>query len=308
MRFVCAVRDDLSDTSAMLSSPLHTPLAVPESAQWVAFRLSESDAHAILSKEIFERWFGPADAKAARVEPTERVHVPFWRIDVSVDGSHVGFTNVTVGREGAGFRVPIPYAGKNSKEGIVMVSARRAFPHKPTLPAIFGGESTAFDVKLHEMSATAQDSRTAIDADVSEAQATEEASRLLLNAAEPQRALLSNYKPTIRSATFVYYPIYFTPYRYVGEAAPEANDSYFVAISGHDGKVLASHHPSKFRSAAAKVRRLLSFDWASREEEPSPLSERARRSEPPKSETTPSQAPKTPEKQEDPPRFRIKLD
>lgn len=287
----------------MFLGPLAQPLDVPADAGLVPFRVPAAEAHTTLEREVFERWLGPADARASRLGQTHTCFVPFWRVDLSIDGRHFGLSSLSVGREGSGFRVPIPIAGNNSRDGVVMVSARRAFPHKPVLPAIFGGDSSAFEVSLHEMvsARTSAESAVRIDADVRESQATDDATRLLMRAAEPQRALVSSYKPTLRSVQFLYYPVHFTTYVYAGESAPEPTESFFVAVSGFDGKVIASHHPSRLRAAAAKFRRLLSFDWGANHDDPSPLSERSLAAREPRDATA------TPEEPGDS-KFRIKID
>ena len=126
-------------------------------------------------------------------------------------------------------------------------------------------DKSPIEIGTHELEplATARldmDLDERVDADVDRAGAEREAKQFLLRAVSPSNALYQNYEPTVRSAHFVLYPIYFSRYRYQGEAQRHAGEGYFVAMSGNSGKVIASQHPSGLRAAAARFRRLLSFD------------------------------------------------
>ncbi|MFO0611214.1 MAG: hypothetical protein U0414_01405 [Polyangiaceae bacterium] len=228
--------------------------------------VSRTEAEATTRAEIFDRTLRPADIATAAVEPTRLLLVPLWRVDVSVDGHHISLGNMSVGSGGT--RIPLPTGGARHKEAVLIVRARSTFPLETEMPAflngLFSGKSPIeFGVHDIEPLSTARfdmDLDERVDADVTREAAEREAQNIVVRAVAPSNALYSKYEPTVRSSHFVLYPVYFTRYRYTGEAQRSSGETYFVAVSGHNGKVFASHHPSNLRAAAARFRRLLSFD------------------------------------------------
>lgn len=228
--------------------------------------VERADAEKTTRATIFDRTLRPADIATADIEPTRLLLVPLWRIDVSVDGHHISFGNLTVGTGGA--RIPLPTGGARHKEAVLLVRARSTFPLETTMPALLNGffsGNSPIEFAIHDVQplTTARfdmDLDERVDADVTREQAERDAKQIVVRAVAPSNALYSKYEPTVRSSHFVLYPVYFTRYRYTGEAQRSTGETYFVAVSGHNGKVFASHHPSGLRAAAARFRRLLSFD------------------------------------------------
>ena len=87
-----------------------------------------------------------------------------------------------------------------------------------------------------------------------------DSAELLLREVSPTHAMYETYEPRIELETFCLYPLYYARYTYSGEARRHPSEQLFVAVSGKTGEVVAASYPSKARSVAAKVRRLLSFD------------------------------------------------
>lgn len=224
------------------------------------------DAEKTTRAEIYDRTLRPADIATATVEPTRLLLVPIWRVDVSVDGHHISLGNVTVGSGGT--RIPIPTGGTRHKEAVLYVRARSEFPLETAMPAFLNGlfsgksiiEFAMHDVEPLTTARLDMDLDERVEADVTREQAERDATQIVVRAVAPSNALYAKYEPVVRSAHFVLYPVYFTRYRYTGEAQRSGGETYFVAVSGHDGKMIASHHPSNLRAAAARFRRLLSFD------------------------------------------------
>lgn len=228
--------------------------------------IQRAEAERIIKELVFERTLGPSDIQSAQLDEVRLLLVPFWRVDVSVDGHHIGLSSFTVGN--GRMQMPVPTGGSRHKDAVLMIRARRSFPYETTAPAILNkllADATPIEIASHELEplATARfdmDLDERVDADVDRAGAEREAKQFLMREVAPSNALYQTYEPTVRSAHFVLYPVYFVRYRYQGEAQRHAGEGYFVALSGHTGKAIACHHPSGLRAAAARFRRLLSFD------------------------------------------------
>lgn len=206
----------------------------------------------------------PSDIESARIDEVRLLFVPFWRVDVSVDGFHVDLGKVTVGR------IPLPTGGSRHKEAVVMVCARTLFPYEPKLPSWMSGKldgvaplevSVAELLPCSKMPATELANGEIVDADVTQDAATKLASRMVVRAVSPQNALISKYEPTIRSVIFCRYPVYYARYEYAGVARRTAGEEFFVCVSARTGKPVSSHHPSMVRAAAEKFRKLLTFGF-----------------------------------------------
>ena len=102
----------------------------------VARRLDEPAAGKIARREIFGRVLAPADIRQASATALDRIRliqVPFWRVEVAIDGFHVSITSVPLGRGPIG--LPLPRMSSKHRSGAVMVSARNAFPYQLRVPS-----------------------------------------------------------------------------------------------------------------------------------------------------------------------------
>ncbi len=251
----------------MDSSRSYAPVdkrVVPDAAEDYAARpiLDHKQGQEHARRAVLDGVLKPSDIESARILDVKLLFVPFWRIDVSVDGFHVDLGKVTVGK------IPLPTGGTRHKEAVVMVCARTLFPYEPKLPSWMSGKLDGvapLEVAVAELLPCAQmppgamDAGEVVDADVSQDGATKIASRMVVRAVSPQNALISKYEPTVRSVLFCRYPVYYARYEYSGVARRTPGEEYFVAVSARTGKTVSSHHPSMVRAAAEKVRKLLTF-------------------------------------------------
>ena len=235
----------------------------------VARRLDEAAAGKIARREIFGRVLAPADIRQASATALDRirlVQVPFWRVEVSIDGFHVTLTSVRLGPGPIG--LPLPLMSSKHRSGALMVSARNAFPYQLKVPrslshSAFVGipalEVTAEDLVPDPAGDNRESEGEIVDCDVAREVAERAAERAVLNAVEPAQALFSKYEPRVQAVTLVRYPIYYLRYRYDGEARAHAAEDCAVAVSARTGTLVAAKHPSGARAAAGKLRRLFSF-------------------------------------------------
>lgn len=229
-------------------------------------KLDRAEAVAAISREVKESVFRPSDIAQARIDEAAFFYAPFWRVDVSVDGFHLGLTTL---RSGPDTVLPFPTGGARSSSAAIMIPARSTLPYTPKLPSKLLGTLSPvppLDIELHELVTVAGLSTPlpvgdCIDADVTRELAERIAAGLLRQSVQPRSALYAKYETLIRDATCVYYPLYFATYRYVGEASAANDEEFFVMISGRTGKPASVKHPSAARAVAAKFRKLLSFDW-----------------------------------------------
>jgi len=246
-----------------MSSPLFPPVPRPASsagAEKVVLRcvLSDLDAEAVSKEAIFGRKLSPADIDSATVEPARLLSVPFYRIDVSVDGYHFGLSSasIAVGRA----RLPIPTGGSRHKDAAVIVVARSSFPYEARIPAWLQGVvgEPPLEIAAHELTDRVDTVEgESVDADLGRQDAERAAVRLLVRSVAPTNAFYVKYEPRVVSTTYVRYPIYWTRYAYDGEAKRHTGETFYVAVSGRNGKVVSAHHPSGLRAAAARFRRLI---------------------------------------------------
>lgn len=241
-------------------SKLQNPVVVPEGDTYVVrARVSFSEAAELAKKAIVERALRPGDLGDPEREVPRLVWTPFWRIDASVDGFHLGISNVRVGN------IPLPTGGNRHKDAVLLVCARRAFPYELVLPSFLSGivdDVEPLEVELAELESLANHSPEGgerLDADVTREVAEKEAIALLTRAISPSQALYVDTKNRIKSSLFVRVPLYMVRYRYEGEARSRQGEEFFVVISGRSGKIVSAHHPSAVRAAAARVRRFLTF-------------------------------------------------
>jgi hypothetical protein len=221
--------------------------------------LSELDAEVIVREAVVGRALAPADAHRARIDAPRLLSVPFWRIDVEVSGFHLGVSSASVRVGGAS--VPIPTGGTRHREATVVLCARTAFPYEARVPAwiraVVGHPPV--EIARHELlgGEPSRPEGEIVDADLARGDAERAAVKLLVRSAAPQNALYVKMEPTVSSTAFVRLPVYWSSYAYEGEARRHAGERFFVAVSGRDGKIVAAHHPSGLRAAAARFRRLL---------------------------------------------------
>ena len=249
-----------------LFSRLETPAATPQGDSFVcapivdAPRAKEHIRHAVTDGVL-----KPTDIDSARIDDPRLVWVPFYRVDVSIDGFHLGISSTTVGRRG-GMQMPIPTGGARHKDAVLMICARRAFPFEVKLPTFLGGtidgiaplEINMGELAPHDGVATRELGGEIVDPDLTREDAAAEATRLLMRAVLPGSALYARYDPVIRSNLFCRYPVYFARYRYDGTARGDTGE-FFVAISARTGKPISAQHPSAVRAAAQRFRKLISF-------------------------------------------------
>jgi hypothetical protein len=225
--------------------------------------LDLAQGRAAVQAAVTDGFLKPFDIERADVEPAMLLYVPFWRVDVSVDGFHIGIGSMSTS---SGKSIPIPTGGARHRHGEVMVCARTIVPYELRLPSWFRvGSASALEVGVNEIvpldrAREALEAGEVVDADVTRDQGERTATGLLVRAVSPTNAIYQKYDPQIRSTTFVLYPLYYARYRYEGEARRHAGEQFFILVSGRTGAVVNAKHPSAVRAVAAKVRRFLSFD------------------------------------------------
>jgi hypothetical protein len=208
------------------------PGAVPRSA---AERVALADVH--------EGYLRPPDIHRAELAPIVLGHFPIWRVDVSVEGFHVGLSR---GREGGSL---LPTGGVRHRDEIVLVPARRLLPFDPT-PKL---ELPPRELVPRQRGRAVEGE--VIAPDVARAEAEREACQRLRRKVEPTSALYSKFDASVRSAQLVHYPLWVLRYRYSGEARKDAApEECHVAVSGRTGKIVSAHHPSALRSVAETVK------------------------------------------------------
>lgn len=235
-------------------------VVVPEGDTYVLrAKISFVEAAELAKKAIVERTLRPADLGDPERDTPRLAWTPFWRVDASVDGFHVGFSGVRINN------IPIPSGGSRHKDAVLLVCARRAFPYTLELPTWLSGvvgDTEPVEVELAELESAANlapEGGEIVDADVGRDAAERDALGLLARSISPGNALYVDQKSRVRSTLFVQIPLYMVRYRYEGEARSRAGEEFYVVISGRTGKVVSAHHPSGVRAAAARVRRFLTF-------------------------------------------------
>jgi len=235
----------------------------------VSRRLDQAVAEKTARREIFHRWLAPADigkARATALDRTRFIQVPFWRVDLSIDGFHVNLNSLQVGR--GPFGIPVPMISSKHRSGPLMVSAVSAFPYEVKVPRWLVhtvGGVPPLEVGAEELlpeSAASEGEESAaeiVECDVPRELAERTAQTAVLNAVEPSYAIYSKYEPRVQSVSLVRYPIFYVRYRYDGEARRHVSDECAVAVSARTGKLVAAKHPSGARAAAGKLKRLFSF-------------------------------------------------
>lgn len=241
-------------------APLVAPVSPPE--QWVLpATLDEPAARDTARSRATRGVTRPSDAEErVRITSARPMWVPFWRVEVAIDGWVVDHSSV-------------PGASTTSIDGVstreaVCVCARRGFGSP---------QSERRDTKLHaadvklppnaivlRASAHEEDpwlSRAPrVDADIDAPEADAFARWRGKSGVTSHNTVVSSTKVTVARSQFVWALFWWVDYAYAGEAHPSGEGEFFVAFSAHDGAVLAEDHPSKVRAVTARVRHLLSFD------------------------------------------------
>jgi hypothetical protein len=254
-------------SSTRLCVPLAQPVRVPEELAFVVpLAVERGVVEQTAKAAILGSFLRPHDIAGAEIAPTILAWVPFWRVEVSASGFHVGISTVKL-KEG-GSSIPIPTGGANHRDAALLVTARRNFPFAPPLVHVPGALRFdpsaplrgAFHIELSELVPWAQhDVREGeiVDPDVTQAMAESEAKGRILRSVEPSSAIYAKYEPRVRSSALCLYPLFITTYTYEGHAGGAPGDAYHVLVSGKSGKVIGEKHPSALKALARKFRRFL---------------------------------------------------
>ncbi|MCA9607190.1 MAG: hypothetical protein KC619_16400 [Myxococcales bacterium] len=224
---------------------------------------------------VTERTLRPADLEKAELGPVEPIWLPFWRVKGSADSFSIDlvdtFETIRRGPDavilgGPGKRPPdsrrtgrtttrrrtLPRGGYRHRDGTMSILARRAFPIDPGLALRIPDSDLVLAETLR------LDPTQAVLPDLPREDATDAAELALRRRGEPSSALIAHVRTNISDARLVFYPLYVVRYRYGGEASDGGPSIYFAAVSGTTGKVVASRHPSAFKSVVGRLGRLFS--------------------------------------------------
>jgi hypothetical protein len=245
----------------------------------VPHRIDADQAERIAGKRIRDGVLRPEDIGSAEVQPPVLAYVPFWRLELAVDGMHVSFpVSVSTGERS----IPVPLPGYRHRESVTLVLARRLFPYPPnhvehTRGRVFGGVTThggwtGIDIRVEDMVpcgtyalAERAPSAEIVEPDVTRVEAEREAGKRLSWNTRPANAIYADYRPEVRSAACCHAPLHIVRYTYRGHAAKRhsakhGGETFWVTVCGRTGDVVGGHHPSAVRSVARKIRKWLTFD------------------------------------------------
>ena len=195
-----------------------------------------------------------------RITSVSPMWVPFWRVEVAVEGWVVDHSSAagasTTSIDGV------------SERGAVSLCARRGFgtPAKEVRDATPHAAHVTLPPNALVPRASAEErdpwlaSAPRSDADIDAPEAEAFARRHGKVGVTSEDTVLSSTKVTVARAQLVWALMAWVDYVYSGEAHPSGEGEFFVVLSAHDATVLAEDHPSKLRAVTARVRRLLSFD------------------------------------------------
>jgi hypothetical protein len=227
-----------------LVAQLSMPVNVVDADAFVVPRVvKRADAERVALEAINEGYLRPADIARAEIAPIMLAWVPLWRVDVTVEGFHLGLT-----RSGGSGGL-LPTGGARHRDEIKLILGRRYLPVDPTAKV---------KITPPEMVPRAQQKIAEgelVLPDVTRREAEQEACEQLRRAVEPSSALFSKFDARVRSAALCHYPLMIIRYRYAGEAtADAAPEECHVAVSGRTGKIVSDKHPSALRSVASKIK------------------------------------------------------
>src|SRR5512135_2804600 len=121
-----------------LYEKLARPVNIGETEAFIVpLTIARSDAEHRIREAIFDRTLRPADIDTASMEEPHLLLVPLWRVDVSVDGHHIGLSSISVG--GGKAQIPIPVGGARHKDAVLIVRGRSSFPLETAAPALLNG-------------------------------------------------------------------------------------------------------------------------------------------------------------------------
>lgn len=110
-----------------LCPELERPAAIEPGDLFVVPHRVEGERVAELAAEKIERSFlRPSDIAGATVASPHLAYVPFWRVEVAVDGMHVSFP-ISIATGPKGPRIPVPLPGFRHRESVSLVMARKLF-------------------------------------------------------------------------------------------------------------------------------------------------------------------------------------
>lgn len=231
-----------------LITPPAQPIAEPDRETFVVpATFGVMAGHGRARDAASRGWLRPADLDRAQLGPVERIFVPLWRFEGSVDGFHVGLT--TYGR-GNGRTGVLPTGGFRHHDGEVLVLARAMFPVDPSARVRIARAD------LVPIADAPIDDAERVVPDVPRERAEEEAENRLRRRGEPGHALYAKVDVRIRASALVYYPLYVVRYRYAGEATQGAEGVFHAAVSARSGELASESHPPALRALAGRFRRL----------------------------------------------------
>ncbi|MFK7988927.1 MAG: hypothetical protein AB8I08_23115 [Sandaracinaceae bacterium] len=213
------------------------------------------------------RLLRPADLDPEEEGEVEALWIPLWRIEGSADGFGIGLVSrpgrrgPDVGVLGGGGKRPprSPHGGRRRgpllpsgqvrhHDGVVRVLARSGHSIDPAAKAKLPL------TELVPFTDEAVDLERTVMPDVPREAAEAIATHTLERRGRPGKDnLFSTVDVRLRGALLCFYPVYVLRYRYAGEAV-DGSGIFFAAVSGTTGKVVASHHPSAFKSAGSRLR------------------------------------------------------
>ena len=196
-----------------------------------------------------EGFLRPADIDRAEFHEVEKIWVPLWRVEGSVDGFHVGLTRFETSRGRAGV---MPTGGFRHHDGTLAVLARHGYPIDPA-GKVKIPKADLVPLSEHRLRNEAAER---VLPDVTREDAVAQAEQLLRRKGQPSNALYAKVDVQVKDVLLCYTPLYVCRYRYGGEAVEGGPAIFFTAIDGTTGKVVASHHPSAWRSLKGKLGRL----------------------------------------------------
>lgn len=225
---------------------------------------------------VTDRALRPADLDRAELGPVEAIWIPLWRVKGSADSFSIDLVDTfetihehgpdAVVLGGGGRRPPNsrrtgsrtttrhrgtrPVGGFRHHDGTMSVLARHAFPIDPGLSLRLP------EADLVPVAEAKLDPAVTVTPDVTREEACEAAELALRRRGQPSSALLAHVRTHIADARIVFYPLYVLRYRYGGEAADGGPSIFFAAVSGTTGKVVASRHPSAWKSVVGRLGRL----------------------------------------------------
>lgn len=255
-----------------LCPALDRPAAIDRDDLHVVQNRIGADRVALLARDKVRRGvLRPDDIHAAEIEPPRLAYVPFWRLELAVDGMHVAVPLSVATKNNRA--IPIPLPGYRHRESITLVCARRLFPYPPnhverTRGVVLGSSTThggwhGIEIQPHDMrplSSLEALEGEVVEPDMTKAEAAHEAGKRVQWDAQPSTAIFASYEHELRAAACCYFPLHVVRYAYEGHAAKHPGEVYWVTVSGLDGNVVGGKHPSAVRSVARKIRKWITFD------------------------------------------------